>query len=204
MGASETAVFAAIKQFFPRGCSFNSALYQESEKHKNLLALRARYLKDMSRRLQWRASIMDFFDRCPVVDWTNEDDGNCFEFTVLLHPSQPILDDDTELMQILGGRRTDLRLFISIIGPFYYWFIEASSYDQSTGQWSFATTELSPSSQLNGSLERTLDNLSLKGYEEVPRRIARMVVPNVETELKETGAVSVFDCLFTDLVSIAD
>lgn len=99
---------------------------------------------------------------------------------------------------------TDLRLFISILGPFYYWFIEASSYDQSTGQWSFATTELSPSSQLNRSLERTLDNLSLKGYEEVPRRIARMVVPNVETELKETGAVSVFDCLFTDLVSIAD
>jgi hypothetical protein len=44
--------------------------------------------------------------------------------------------------------------------------------------------------------------LSRKGYEKVLDKDARIVIPDVETELKELTEATVFDCLFTDAVSL--
>ncbi len=43
-------------------------------------------------------------------------------YSVLLKKNQDIMDDDIELIKILGGKRYDLEIFISLIFPCCYFY----------------------------------------------------------------------------------
>lgn len=55
--------------------------------------------------------IIDLCKQYKVVDWIDEE-SCCYEFKILLHENQEILDDDIELIETLGGERNDLRIFL--------------------------------------------------------------------------------------------
>ena len=42
----------------------------------------------------------------------------------------------------------------------------------------------------------------MKGYHEITNEIANTIIEDVETELRSKGKATVFNCLFTDLISI--
>ena len=67
------------------------------------------------------------FNSYAVVDWT-EEESFCYEYKILLHENQPILDDDIELMKALHGERNDLWVFVSILAPYYYIKAEKTQY----------------------------------------------------------------------------
>jgi hypothetical protein len=80
--------------------------------------------------------VNEIFSGYEVVDWTDLDLYNDYEYRVLLHRNQQILDDDTDLMLALGGRRLDLFLFISAFSNYYYFFINETEITND-GDWLF-------------------------------------------------------------------
>jgi len=136
-----------------------------------------------------------------VVDWTDED-ACCYEFKILLHKNQNILDDDRTLIEVLGGVRYDLRVFISVLEPYYYMFLEETRYREADNQWLFRTIKLSK--QDVAKVIKEVDNCLLsKGYRKLSENDVKMVVPQIETELRELNEANIFDCLFTDVVNLS-
>lgn len=135
-----------------------------------------------------------------LVDWT-DNESCCYEFKILLHKNQEILDDDTILVKTLNGERSDLRIFVSILEPCYYMFIERTKYTDANDKWKFDTVKC-----LNQEITKLLKDIESyfckKGYRKFFDDEVKEKVPDIETELKEVNEVIVFDCLFTDLVKL--
>lgn len=144
--------------------------------------------------------IRDIFRGYTVVDWT-DDESCCFEFKVLLHKNVDILDDDKILIKKLKGERHDLRIFISALAPYFYMFVEKTMYLETDNRWEFSTIE-KYDKEREELLIKTNNFLLEKGYYILKNADVLMLVPDIETEYKESGKVNVFDCLFTDLVTI--
>ncbi len=139
-----------------------------------------------------------------VVDFTDEE-ACCYEYFILLHKNQDILDNDTELMKALNGLRYDLKIFISILDKYYYMFIEEITYDETNVLWSFDIKNLDKR-YINQDVDTLIKNidtaLRYRGYlklyyEDVIRHIS-----DIEVTYKEIQDVLVFDLLFTDLVTV--
>lgn len=135
-----------------------------------------------------------------VVDWT-DNESCCYEFKILLHKNTDILDDDKKLMKYLEGERNDLRIFISVLEPYYYMFIEKTTYSEATDKWIFSIVK-AYNKDYAELLKKINGFLSKNGYGKLFEIDVLMPVPNIETEYKEINKVNVFDCLFTDLVNI--
>ena len=64
-----------------------------------------------------------------VVDWTDTETC-CYEFKILLHKYTALLDDDKMLIKNLNGERKDLRIFISVLEPYYCILNSAKNYNE--------------------------------------------------------------------------
>lgn len=149
----------------------------------------------------------DFYDEIQriahgfaVVDWTDMN-SCCYELKILLHKNQEVLDDDVELMSALNGTRYDLRVFISVLHPYYFLFIEETRYIEALDKWLFNSKSVS-SIEGNRLSKEICSYLSQRGYFEITNIIAKEIVPDVQTELKDVGQATVFDCLFTDIMDV--
>lgn len=133
-----------------------------------------------------------------IVDW-NDEDACCYEFKILLHKNQNIMDDDKRLIEKLGGTRNDLRVFISVLEPYYYLFLEETKYYEINNHWTFRTIEVSTPEE--GEIVNKIDACLLqRGYEKLTSKDVKIIIPDIETELLYIGEVKVFNCLFTDLL----
>lgn len=150
-----------------------------------------------------KSLFMDIFNlagACEVVNWTSGE-SYCYEFKILLCENQKILDDDIILIKELNGVRMDLRIFISAVAPYYYMFTEETKYDESDNKWQFITVE--KTDEKTEELVKKIDCcMKKRNYEKLTPTIVKTTVPGIETELKESGQATVFDCLFTDMVDI--
>lgn len=135
-----------------------------------------------------------------VVDWTDED-SCCCEFHILLHENQKILDDDIELITLLGGKREDLRLFLSVLDRSYYMFIERTEYNAVDDKWNFYTLNKFSKRQ-EKLIKKINDYLETKNWIQVMDKDAKSRILDIETELKYAGQATVFSCLFTEKVEI--
>lgn len=190
-----------ISMFFPRNVGFNEQNYITSVEYNNLLKVRKRHFLNKKLKTDLEKSIQELFEEYAVVDWTDLPDSNCYEFKILMHKNQPILDDDLELLQYLGWTRLDLRVFISILNKYYYYFYEESTYDIKTEEWRFQTITV-----YNQEMQNTINLLNnlmcSKGYQGLSTEIINKYVEDVETQYLEKGKVKIFHCIFTDLVTI--
>lgn len=132
-----------------------------------------------------------------IIDWTDYN-SCCYEYKILLYKNQSILDDDIKLMKALKGVRKDLRIFISILEPYYYMFIEKTKYINK--KWTFEIIKNDDTD--NELIEKIALYLSNKGYHQLSDKDVTIIVPNIQTDFKELNKANVFDCLFTDLVTI--
>lgn len=135
-----------------------------------------------------------------ILDWTDYE-SCCYEFKILLHKAQNLLDDDIELINVLKGVRNDLRIFISILEPYYYMFIEETKYLEHDRLWLFNKIDIYDKEI--EILKNKLDTyFTKKKYIKLLDSDVKILVPNIQTEYKDLGTVNVFDCLFTDLVTV--
>ena len=194
-------VMDIIYTYFPKNLSFNDPNYKTSLEYKRMLKLREIQLLDFSKKENVWEKLTDTFQEYCVIDWTDLKSNNCFEYRILLHKNQPILDDDTGLMKVLNGKRYDLFLFISIFEKLFYVFINETSLNCNTDQWEFNEV-LNQTEEQKIIINKLKNILIINGYNEISKEIANYIIDDVETEFLEHGNVKVFNCLFTDLVSI--
>jgi hypothetical protein len=193
-------ILRTIYRFYPRKLPYDSDGYQQSEERRRLLQLREQHAKAETGE-RFLSRLKEAFPEYAVVDWTNLSDSQCYEYKILLHAGQPILDDDLELIRALGGKRRDLCLFISILGSYWFFVVDETTYDEETDEWKFQLGS-EEDQDIEQAVHRLKQVMKSEGYLEVPREIARLAVPDVETEMQELGEATVFHCLFTDLESI--
>jgi hypothetical protein len=190
-------IYRDIYKYYPAHIQYDTEAYRNSEQSKR------RYLKidDKAKQEQAKNAILrGLYNAMPnynIIDWTVEK-SCCYELKVLLHENQPILDDDIKLIQVLGGLRNDLRIFISILEPFYFMFLETTQYDVNIQEWKFESNYLNRDNDIVSSYRNYLN----QGYELLEYKKVTTVVNDIATELKNIGEATVFDCMFTDLVSL--
>jgi len=190
-----------ISLFFPKNVGFDEFNYVTSTEYKNLIEIRQRYLLNQDVKNDIKKSLEELYKEYAVMDWTDLPHSNCYEFKILMHKNQPILDGDLELIRCLGWRRLDLRVFISILNTYYYYFFEESTYDIDVKEWRFRKIAIYDQEMQDAT--NILDNMmTSKGYRGLTTEIVSKVVEEVETEYLEKGKVKIFHCLFTDLVTV--
>jgi len=190
-----------INLHFPKGVNFNEYSYITSIEYNNLLKIREEHLYNWKFKKDLEESLQTVYKDYAVIDWTDIPNSNCYEFKILVHKNQPILDDDIELIRYLGWKRLDLRIFISILNKYYYYFFEESTYDINIEEWNFRTiTEYNQ--EMKDIINHLNNVMSSKGYQELSSEIVNKIVEDVETQYLEKGQVKIFNCLFTDLVTI--
>ena len=136
-----------------------------------------------------------------VRDFTNLDNDWCFIAEVLLHKHQDsFLDDDKELLRHLGGKKRSLTLFVSVIAPYYYFYVSEMQYDVVDNQFVFSyyqPTEL----ELEEVIQPIRNIMKSKSCRFLPPELAKKVLPDIETECLEKGQVTAFHCLFSEMFS---
>ena len=209
----ETAkkVLGKVYLYYPKNASFSSIEYQSSKEYLNLLKKRKEAHKDIMYQKYLKNRLDNLFENYAVVDWTDLESYNDYEYRILLHKNQPILDDDINLLRALGNKRLDLFLFISALEKYYYFLInytefcpkttEYTRFHEETGKWVFRTMSTIPAG-LENKIEKLRHFLLSNNYVELSDEIAKQIIIDVSTELKPVGSATVFDCFFTDVISI--
>ena len=146
-------------------------------------------------------NLKNIFKDYIVSDWTDLKNYNCYEYRILLHKNQSILDDDIELITALNNERLDLFIFISVLEKYYYIQFNKTEYKSRENKWIFKILKEYPE-KLQKEMIELKRYFSLENYIELKDDIIREKVAYIETEVKNMGDVRIFDCLFTDIIEV--
>lgn len=151
---------------------------------------------------KWRdclyRALVEALPRLEVIDYTDDDgDACCVGYRILLHPDQPLLDDDRELFEALDGVRYDLEVYCSTLIPFFYMACTKTSLSQlhDGERWTFSVV---PSS-LSSAPTKVASVLEEAGFSELSRSLVLHEVPDLDVEFVEQGKAIIFSCLFEPL-----
>ena len=139
-----------------------------------------------------------------VRDFTNLENDHCYVVEVLLHQgATDFLDDGLDLLAQTGGKARVLQAFVSHIAPYYYYYVWEMFTSGTDEAFMFAYPKKSQLSQKERQIaflvERLLNSF---GYKLLSPRAATTIIPEIETECLETGEVTVFHLLFSELFSV--
>lgn len=197
-------ILKIIGKYYPKECRYDTPEYSDSKeykKYKKILDDKALFRK---KQKEYYNMLRSVFPQYYVKCW---DDMTypCIHFSILLHKNRPILDDDVELMDALGGKRFDLDIFISRISNYYYAYTTRSIYDKEEDfehAWMFGTRSAAFALKKKY-LKRLKREMKRRGVSKLSRTMAHIKVPFIETELlpdpEHNYEVRVFNCLFSDM-----
>ncbi|MBS7529977.1 hypothetical protein IC619_005625 [Hazenella sp. IB182353] len=192
-----------IYQYYPQNYNWGTD-YINSLEYRKQLQVRKNMQENVERKGKITKLLAQIFKRFMVVDWSNIEEYNCYEFRILIHQDQPIWDDDIQLIKKLNGVRYDLMLFISILEKYYHFFFVETTFDErKKDTWSFRRFFECPD-HIVSLVDVMNTKLKKDGYCELSYKDVNEVVDDVETELLNRGEVKVFSCLFTDLYPYED
>lgn len=184
--------------------------YYPNKKHPKPLKFRIRkenvlrkfmYCKAFCNRSIFNATynhLRKIFPNNEIIDWTDRKVYDCWQFKVLMHENQDLLDDDIELIRALNNQRKDLRIFISVLGKYYYYYIEETTYDADLDLWEVYNAFEIPDN-IKEQVESLQSFFETQGYSYVTDMQAKQEAKNIHTEYIEYGKACVFDCLFTQI-----
>jgi len=190
-------ILKSVYQYYP-------TIYETANKNKDRLRMKKINDKKFHKKNLYKR-FKKILKGYTIIDWTDEE-ACCLEFKVLLHKNIDILDDDILLIEKLNGERNDLHIFISVLEPYYYLLLQKTKYARDTQVWEFFTIKNCDeyTNILNKNILNKIDKfMTQKKYYRLTDVEVLMPVPDVETCYKEINMVHVFDCLFTDLVTIS-
>ena len=173
---------------------------KEYKRYKKILEDKALFKK---KQKEYYDMLRTVFPHYYVQRWDNMT-YPCLQFSILLHKDQPILDDDVELMDALGGKRYNLDVFISRISNYYYACTFEHIYNPGQDfehEWMFDSHGAAYALKKKY-LKRLKREMKKKGVSKLSRAVAHSKVPFIETELlpRDKYEVRVFNCLFSDMV----
>ena len=122
-------------------------------------------------------------------DFTNLADNSCYQAEIFLHKNIPFLEDDEALLTRLGSPRLLLRLFVSVLGPFYHCYVE-----QMTDSYQFELVELVESHPLMPVVQKVVDG---QGYHFLAQDKLLELLPTLTTPFHNQGEVVLFHGLFS-------
>ena len=189
-----------ICRYFPNNLHYSSVGYKQSQEYLRLLAIKNRHIKNNT-VMKIKNELDRSFKEYEVINWTDLKMYNCFEFRILLHKDQKILDDDIELIKALSNTRKDLHLFISGLDNYYFYFINKTQWHEKDDAWTFQKQYTVTGE--NKTLIAVLESLMKKlGYIKLSYTEAKTVINNIDLECIDEGHVTVFNCLFSDIEKI--
>lgn len=189
--SKDNYIESIIYNYYPKHYKFGSKEYIETKEYKSYINVINKDLISKDFKKAFTESLNDYY----LKEWSSENKAGV-HFSILLHKYQDILDDDTELIECLGGRRLDLEVFISKLMKVYYIFVIETSYKDDT--WSFR--DLDAFDIVDKDIISKLgDIFDKQGYFRLENDLVNKIVPDIETELHYNGEVKVFHCLFSDL-----
>ncbi|MCI8508619.1 MAG: hypothetical protein HFJ06_08680 [Lachnospiraceae bacterium] len=199
-------VICAIEKYYPKGFCYEDIQYKESVEYIRFKKLLENGKLRAEKDKFFRKAIKSVFEEYYVQNHIHTPPYPSLHYSVLLKKDQDIMDDDIELIKILGGERYDLEIFISLIFPCCYFYTNKTTYIPQNNlpreQWSFSTH----------SANYKLDDKSVIALQETFEKnniyvlspeIIHKKVPNISTELlsSEELQVEIFHCLFSDIVT---
>ena len=199
-------IISAIERYYPKGLSYEDVQYQKSVEHIRFKKLLKNRKMRTEKDIFFDKAIKSVFGEYHVQNHTYTYLYPSLHYSVLLKKNQDIMDDDIELIKILGGKRYDLEIFISLIFPCCYFYTNETIYTpQNTlprEQWSFATH--SANYKLDDEKVITLREMFEKNNKCVllPEMVHKEV-PDISTELlpSDGSQVEIFNCLFSDIIT---
>ena len=192
-------LLSLIYNYYPRQCSFGSHKYETSDEYTRYLNIVNNATKRKKLDEKFYPNIVKCADGYCVMLREHSDYSNCpsIEYTILLHKNQPVLDDDVELLLSLCGKRLDLELYFSMLDDYFYYCIVETVGGKDILTWSFSVLT---NEQLPHEERELIDALCLNmfsfGFKLLPRNLAYVVVPEIETELINSDKVTIFNCLY--------
>ena len=190
-----------IYKYYPKNMFFNTEKYQNSNEYLRKKKKRKRAYGNLEYKYCIENKLRTIFKDHVVSDWTDLKNYNCYEYRILLHKNQPILDDDINLMTMLKNERLDLFIFISILEKYYYIQFNETKYEPKDNKWIFKILEKYPGN-LKTELNKLKKTFSLEDYTELTEKIVKEKVDCIETEFGEIGETTIFSCIFTDIIGI--
>lgn len=189
-----------VYKYYPQKVSYNEPEYINSIQFNEQLKVKKRHVASNIGE-NYEKGLQQLFKNYSVANWTDLGSANCYEYRILVHEKQQILDDDIELMRALNGTRLDLHLFISILENYLFLFACKTTFDFEEQEWYFENANQYNSEILN-ICNKVTAYFNMIKFKEVTAKIAKKIVPDVETQYAEMGKTSIFNCLFTDLETI--
>lgn len=187
-----------IYKYYPKNCSFEEKYYQSSKEYKNYIIKVSNVSEREIISCHVHNEIKSVLPNNYISKWNNSSFPSV-HFSVLLHENQDIIDDDEVLLDILGGCRYDLHLYISLLEKFYYMFVDETLRLPNNQGMQFSV--LANSNSYKKQIDKLDDKLNALNYKKLSSNVAHKLVPYVETELLEEGEVKIFNCLFADIVT---
>jgi len=194
-------ILEIIRMYYPKDLRFENAEYKASSEFLNRTRKLEKAKCQTLYSTQLYLTIKKIFDKYEVINWTDMESFNCYEYRILLHQNQSVLDDDTELMKVLGGKRIDLFLFLGVLSKNFYFFVNETTFNLVNDEWKFNKIFDYPE-KINKEIEDLILFLDKEGYSKIDNDIAHEIVRDIETELIDKNKVMIFNCLFTDLILI--
>lgn len=194
-------ILKIIGKYYPKECKFISQDYANSQEYKKYKRVIENVDLFKQKEKEYYNMICSIFPQYYVKRWTNTT-YPCFQFSVLLHKNQPILDDDIELMDALDGQRYNLEIFISRISDYYYVYTSEHLYDkEQVENWMFDSH--SATFVLEKKYVKKLQKeMKKRGVNKLSKKMAHIKIPFIRTELlpRQGHDVEVFNCLFSDMI----
>jgi len=140
------------------------------------------------------------FPRCQIANWTDINKYTSYEFHVLLRDDvDSLMDDNTHLIESLGGNREDLHIFISYLVNCWYCFsVQTSFYN---GIWNFSTSH-SVSRTYSTNIRKLEDELAILGYQKLKEFHVKKVIKGIDLEIVEEEKTTLFNLVFSDIVDL--
>lgn len=190
-----------INKYYPQGIDTNNPFYWDTAEYKQKMIKCNEAKRDVKKRKRLHNKLKKIFRNCHVTDFTDTDEYCSFEFLVLLHRMQPILDNDIELQEQLGGEKKELHIFFSNLAQYYYFYFLSTKYKKLEGDWIIKKTYSCPN-DFKSEMEDLILFLESEQYELVTENNAKYIVHNVATNLLESGRANIFHCMFSDLFTL--
>lgn len=191
-----------VYRYYPKRCSYVNDNYKTSTEYLRYMNI----VGDLAMRRRKSEYILLNITKCIdgycVLQREHSDNSNypSIHYTILLHKNHPLLDDDVALIHSLNGRRIDLELYFSLLGNYCYYYIIETVGGVDTFTWKFSILK---DEQLPLQERKLIALLCSKmvslGYKLINDELAHKLVPEVETELTNSGDATLFNCLFTDM-----
>ena len=192
-------VLNVIYTYYPKKLYFNDSKYKGSPQYIMLMENRKENLDNLNSGENLKAELQQILKQYSILDWTDLESSNCYEYRVLLHKGQSIMDDDVQLIGSLGGTRFDLYLFISILNNYFYYFVSKSMLNCNSNKWKFENIDYY-SEDVQDVVNVVKKFFVLKNYKQITKDKAEIIVEDIDTKYIEKGKVKVFNCLFTELI----